>query len=38
MAAALAGAKGIAAYKENNVQDGNLKSLQEYHSDISTTL
>ncbi|MDD3654501.1 MAG: carbamoyl-phosphate synthase large subunit [Desulfotomaculaceae bacterium] len=33
-AAALASAKGIAAYKENNCQEANLKSLQEYHADI----
>jgi len=33
MAAALASAKGIAAYKENN--EVKLKSLQEYHSDIT---
>ncbi len=33
MAAALASARGIAAYKENI--GANLKSLQEYHSDIS---
>ena len=35
MAAALASARGIAAYKENNAQDANLKSLQEYHADIT---
>ena len=35
MAAALASAKGIAAYKENDdAQRANLKSLQEYHRDI----
>ena len=34
MAAALASAKGIAAYKENRAADGQLKSLQEYHADI----
>jgi len=33
MAAALASAKGIAAYKANN--EATLKSLQEYHSDIT---
>ncbi|OPX85457.1 MAG: Carbamoyl-phosphate synthase large chain [Pelotomaculum sp. PtaB.Bin104] len=33
-AAALASAKGIAAYKENKLQKANLKSLQEYHADI----
>lgn len=32
MAAALASAKGIAAYKENDLQPGQLKSLQEYHA------
>jgi len=32
MAAALASARGIAAYKENT--QANLKSLQEYHADI----
>ncbi|WP_347489178.1 carbamoyl-phosphate synthase large subunit [Desulfoscipio sp. XC116] len=36
-AAALASARGIAAYKENNTQV-NLKSLQEYHADIIDTL
>ncbi len=35
MAAALASAKGIAAYKENHLGKANLKSLQEYHSDIT---
>ncbi|AGL00268.1 carbamoyl-phosphate synthase large subunit [Desulfoscipio gibsoniae] len=35
MAAALASARGIAAYKENNTQEAGLKSLQEYHSDIT---
>ena len=35
MAAALASARGIAAYKENNFQEASLKSLQEYHSDIT---
>jgi carbamoyl-phosphate synthase large subunit len=34
MAAALASAKGITAFKENNVPEVKLKSLQEYHSDI----
>ncbi|MDD4170482.1 MAG: carbamoyl-phosphate synthase large subunit [Desulfotomaculaceae bacterium] len=34
-AAALASAKGIAAYKENNYKETNLKSLQEYHADIN---
>ncbi|HWP95313.1 MAG TPA: carbamoyl-phosphate synthase large subunit [Syntrophomonadaceae bacterium] len=34
MAAALASAKGIAAYKSNNHPEANLKSLQEYHADI----
>ncbi|KJS86701.1 MAG: carbamoyl phosphate synthase large subunit [Peptococcaceae bacterium BICA1-8] len=34
MAAALASAKGIAAYKEKSLQEANIKSLQEYHSDI----
>ncbi len=34
MAAALASAKGIAAFKENNLQNAGLKSLQEYHADI----
>ena len=38
MAAALASAKGIAAYKENNCKEANLRSLQEYHSDITVTL
>ena len=33
--AALASAKGIAAYKENNFTETRLKSLQEYHSDIT---
>ncbi|KJS73470.1 MAG: carbamoyl phosphate synthase large subunit [Desulfotomaculum sp. BICA1-6] len=37
MAAALASARGIAAYKENDAQNGNLKSLQEYHADITAT-
>ncbi|MEW5954182.1 MAG: carbamoyl-phosphate synthase large subunit [Bacillota bacterium] len=35
MAAALASARGIAAYKENNFQEAGLRSLQEYHSDIT---
>lgn len=35
MAAALASAKGIAAYQENHYEEGRLKSLQEYHSDIN---
>lgn len=38
MAAALASARGIAAYKENNLQEAGLKSLQEYHLDIANTL
>ncbi len=33
-AAALASAKGIAAYKENNFHEAGIKSLQEYHADI----
>ncbi|HQD76088.1 MAG TPA: carbamoyl-phosphate synthase large subunit [Bacillota bacterium] len=33
-AAALASARGIAAYKENNYTLGSIKSLQEYHADI----
>ncbi len=37
MAAALASAKGIAAYKQNNTTSANLKSLQEYHRDITDT-
>lgn len=37
MAAALASAKGIAAFKENNLSTTSLKSLQEYHRDISNT-
>ncbi|TYO93928.1 carbamoyl-phosphate synthase large subunit [Desulfallas thermosapovorans] len=37
MAAALASARGIEAYKENNARV-NLKSLQEYHRDISEIL
>ncbi len=35
MAAALASARGIAAYLENERPEANLKSLQEYHADIS---
>ncbi|MEN6327188.1 MAG: carbamoyl-phosphate synthase large subunit [Syntrophomonas sp.] len=35
MAAALASAKGIAAFKEENHPEASLKSLQEYHKDIS---
>jgi carbamoyl-phosphate synthase large subunit len=35
MAAALASAKGIAAYQENNPSEAKLKSLQEYHADIT---
>jgi carbamoyl-phosphate synthase large subunit len=35
LAAALASAKGIAAYKENNVREADIKSLQEYHADIT---
>jgi len=35
LAAALASAKGIAAYKENTLQKANAKSLQEYHADIT---
>lgn len=34
MAAALASVKGIAAYKENDLQNSNVKSLQEYHAGI----
>ncbi|MDD2234291.1 MAG: carbamoyl-phosphate synthase large subunit [Desulfitobacteriaceae bacterium] len=34
MAAALASAKGIAAYIENNFEEMSLKSLQEYHTDL----
>jgi len=37
MAAALASARGISVYKENNIQEA-MKSLQEYHSDIRVTL
>lgn len=35
MAAALASARGIAAFKDNNYSEGKMKSLQEYHADIS---
>ena len=35
VAAALASAKGIAAYKENNHLETKLKSLQEYHAEIT---
>jgi carbamoyl-phosphate synthase large subunit len=35
MAAALASAKGIAAYIENNYSESKLKSLQEYHADVT---
>ncbi len=35
MAAALASAKGIAAYIENDLPQSKLRSLQEYHSDIT---
>ena len=35
LAAALASAKGIAAYKESTLQEANTKSLQEYHGDIT---
>jgi carbamoyl-phosphate synthase large subunit len=35
LAAALASAKGIAAYKDNASNEANIKSLQEYHADIS---
>jgi carbamoyl-phosphate synthase large subunit len=34
MAAALASARGIAVYKENNTREAVKKSLQEYHKDI----
>ncbi len=34
MAAALASARGIAAYKEDKSRENKLKSLQEYHADI----
>ncbi|ABO50745.1 carbamoyl-phosphate synthase large subunit [Desulforamulus reducens MI-1] len=36
MTAALASAKGIAAYIENSLSESKKKSLQEYHSDITT--
>jgi len=36
MAAAMASVKGIGAYIENNFGEGTLKSLQEYHRDITT--
>jgi carbamoyl-phosphate synthase large subunit len=36
MAAALASVKGIAAFKENSDKETRLKSLQEYHEDITT--
>ncbi|NLB17440.1 MAG: carbamoyl-phosphate synthase large subunit [Syntrophomonadaceae bacterium] len=35
MAAALASARGIAAFKDNDYSEGKMKSLQEYHADIS---
>jgi carbamoyl-phosphate synthase large subunit len=35
IAAAMASAKGIAAYRENNFAQTKLKSLQEYHADIN---
>ncbi|MEN6462480.1 MAG: carbamoyl-phosphate synthase large subunit [Syntrophomonas sp.] len=35
MAAALASAKGIAAYIENHYSESRLKSLQEYHADVT---
>jgi carbamoyl-phosphate synthase large subunit len=35
MAAALASAKGIAAFIENNYSESKLKSLQEYHADVT---
>lgn len=35
MAAALAGVKGIAAYQESIQKEPNVKSLQEYHKDIT---
>jgi carbamoyl-phosphate synthase large subunit len=35
LAAALASAKGIAAYKENASKEVSVKSLQEYHADIT---
>lgn len=36
VAAALASAKGIAAYKGNSSSEASLKSLQEYHADITS--
>jgi len=36
MAAALASARGIAVYKENNTQEATVKSLQEYHSETGS--
>ena len=38
IAAALASARGIAVYKENNAPEARIKSLQEYHRDIRVTL
>lgn len=35
LAAALASAKGIAAYKEDDSKGASIKSLQEYHADIT---
>ncbi len=35
VAAALASARGIAAYRENCSKKGSIKSLQEYHEDIT---
>jgi carbamoyl-phosphate synthase large subunit len=35
LAAAYASAKGIAAYKENGSEEAKVKSLQEYHADIT---
>ncbi|NLI14274.1 carbamoyl-phosphate synthase large subunit [Pelotomaculum propionicicum] len=35
LAAALASARGIAAYQENAFKKANVKSLQEYHADIT---
>ncbi len=35
MAAALASAAGIAAFKQNNLTESSLKSLQEYHAEIT---
>lgn len=34
MAAALASAKGIAAFQDNNTPEAQVRSLQEYHADI----